>query len=98
MGEARTVNVRYTRRAFRQMNAVFDHIGDHSPQGAQTVKQRLQAAVDGLAANPQLGPRIGKHDLRREDDNPYPYLIFSRVARDAVVIHGVRHAARRPRR
>jgi toxin ParE1/3/4 len=28
--------------------------------------------------------------------HPYPYLIFYKATADEVVIHGVRHAARRP--
>jgi toxin ParE1/3/4 len=80
------------------MDAILDYIGDHSPQGAHSVKQRLQAAVDTLGAHPHSGPLIGKSDLRRVVVNPYPYLIFYRVAPDAIAIHGVRHAARRPRR
>jgi toxin ParE1/3/4 len=46
------VKVRYTRRAFRQMNAILEYIDDHSPQGARSVKQRLQAAIDLVAAHP----------------------------------------------
>ncbi|MGA2124742.1 MAG: type II toxin-antitoxin system RelE/ParE family toxin [Xanthobacteraceae bacterium] len=92
------MKVRYTRRAFRQMNAILDYIDDHSPQGARSVKQRLQAAIDLVAAHPHGAPLIGKRDLRRVVVTPYPYLIFYRVTPDEIVIHGVRHAARRPRR
>jgi plasmid stabilization system protein ParE len=45
------VKVRYTRRAFHQMNTVLDYIEDHSPQGARHVKQRLQAPVELVAAH-----------------------------------------------
>ncbi len=34
--------------------------------------------------------------MRRLVVSPYPYLIFYRVADDALVIHGIRHGARRP--
>ena len=98
MGEAWPVKVRYTRRAFRQMNMILDYIEDHSPQGARHVMQRLQAAVDLVAAHPESGPLIGKGELRRVVVTPYPYLIFYRTTTDEIVIHGVRHAARRPRR
>ena len=92
------MKVRYTRRAFHQMYAILDYIEDHSPQGARHVKQRLQAAVELVAAHPHNGPLPGKRDLRRVVVNPYPYFIFYRVTPDAIIIHGVRHAARRPRR
>jgi plasmid stabilization system protein ParE len=92
------VKVRYTRRAFHQMNTILDYIGNHSPRGAHSVKQRLQVVIDLVAAHPHSGPLIGKRDLRRVVVTPYPYLIFYRVTPDEIVIHGVRHAARRPRR
>jgi toxin ParE1/3/4 len=34
--------------------------------------------------------------LRRMIVSPYPYLIFYEATADEIVIHGVRHAARRP--
>jgi toxin ParE1/3/4 len=34
--------------------------------------------------------------LRRVVAHPYPYLIFYTASDDEVVVHGVRHAARRP--
>jgi plasmid stabilization system protein ParE len=91
------VKIRFTPRGFRQMNAVLDYIGERSPQGGGNVKRRLQAAVELLAEHPQSGALTGKHDLRRIVANPYPYLIFYSLTPDEVVIHGVRHAARRPR-
>ena len=36
--------------------------------------------------------------MRRIVVTPYPYLVFYRVAADEIVIHGVRHAARKPMR
>jgi toxin ParE1/3/4 len=92
------VKVRYTRRAFHQMNTILDYIEGHSPQGARHVKQRLQATVELVGAHPHSGPLIGKRDLRRVVVNPYPYFIFYRVTPDEIIVHGVRHAARRPRR
>ena len=91
------MKVRFTRRAFGQMNAVLDYIGERSPQGGQNVKRRLQAAIDLLAEHPHSGVLTGKRDLRRIMASPYRYLIFYRATPDEIVIHGVRHAARRPR-
>jgi len=34
--------------------------------------------------------------LRRIVVYPYPYLIFYQILDDEIVIHGVRHAARKP--
>lgn len=96
MGKAWPVKIRYTPRAFQQMNAILDYIEGRSPQGAHNVKQRLQAAIDVLAHQPHSGRLVGKRDLRRVVVIPYPYLIFYRIRPNEIVIHGVRHAARRP--
>jgi plasmid stabilization system protein ParE len=37
-----------------------------------------------------------KGHLRQIIASPYPYLIFYRATEDEIVIHGVRHGARRP--
>jgi toxin ParE1/3/4 len=88
------VKVRYTRRAFHQMNTILDHIEDHSPQDARHVKQRLQAAVELVAAHPHSGPLIGRRDLRRVVVNPYPYFIFYRIM--AETMGPIRPGAGRP--
>jgi toxin ParE1/3/4 len=79
------------------MNAILDSIEQHSPQGARSVKRRLQAAIDLLTDHPHIGRSIGRRDLRRVVVNPHPYLIFYRAKPGEIVIHGVRHAARIPR-
>jgi toxin ParE1/3/4 len=91
------VSVRYTRRALRQLTEILDYIEAHSPQGAENVKRRLKAAIDLLADHPKSGRVANKGNLRRFVANPYPYVIFYRTDVTGIVIHGVRHAARRPR-
>ena len=91
------MKIRYTRRAIRQMSDILNYIEAHSPQGAEKVKRRLKAAIDLLADHPQSGRATNKGDLRRLLANPYPYVIFYRADATGIVIHGVRHTARRPR-
>jgi plasmid stabilization system protein ParE len=90
------VKIRYTRRALRQMTEILDYIEARSPQGAANVKRRLQAAIDLVAEHPYSGRATNKGDLRRVVANPYPYVIFYRPGASEIVIHGVRHTARRP--
>ena len=97
MVQARAVKVRYTRRALRQMSDILDHVQAHSPQGAANVNRRLKAIIDLLADYPESGRATNRGDLRRIVANPYPYVIFYRTDATGIVIHGVRHAARRPR-
>jgi toxin ParE1/3/4 len=90
------VNVRYTRRALRQTSEALAYIEAQSPQGAKNVKARLQAVIDLLADHPNSGRTTNKSGLRRISTSPYPYVIFYRVNETEIVIHSVRHAARRP--
>ncbi len=52
--------------------------------------------IDLIALHPNAGLLTSRRRLRRIVVHPYPYLIFYIVLDDEVVIHGVRHAARRP--
>jgi toxin ParE1/3/4 len=90
------VKVRYTRRALRQLAEILDYIEARSPQGADNVKRRLQAVVDLLADQPNSGRLTGKDGIRRAVARPYPYVIFYRPDMSGIVIHGIRHVARRP--
>jgi toxin ParE1/3/4 len=89
------VKVRYTRRALRQMTEVLDYIEARSPGGADNVKRRLQGIIDLLADHPNSGRTTNKGNLRRFVVIPYHYVIFYRADATGIVIHGVRHAARR---
>ncbi|WP_334370350.1 type II toxin-antitoxin system RelE/ParE family toxin [Bradyrhizobium sp. AZCC 1719] len=91
------MKVRYTRRALRQLAEILDYIDARSPQGADNVKRRLQAVIELLADHPNSGRLTSKNGIRRAVARPYPYLIFYRPDTTGIVIHGVRHAARRSR-
>ena len=90
------MKVRYTRRALRQMADILDYIEARSPQGADNVSRRLQAVIRLLADHPEAGRVTNKGNYRRIVASPYPYVIFYRSDAAGIVIHGVRHAARRP--
>jgi plasmid stabilization system protein ParE len=90
------VKVRFTRQALRQMVEILDYIEARSPQGAENVKRRLGAVIGLLADHPDTGQVTNKGKLRRVVVSPYPYVIFYQLDTTGVVIHGVRHAARRP--
>jgi toxin ParE1/3/4 len=92
------VRVRYTPRAFRELQDIFAYIDDHSPLGGRNVKSRVHAIIELIASHPHSGRRIGERGLRRIAVFPYPYFIFYRVLADEIVIQGLRHAARDPLR
>ncbi|MDI1261890.1 MAG: type II toxin-antitoxin system RelE/ParE family toxin [bacterium] len=90
------MSVRYTRRALRQLAEILDYIDVRSPQGAESVKRRIQAVIGLLADHPHAGRVANRSGLRRVVVRPYPYVIYYRPDEAGIVIHGVRHAARRP--
>jgi toxin ParE1/3/4 len=89
------VKVRYTRRALRQMTEVLEYIEARSPNRAENVKRRLQGIIDLLADHPNSGRIVNRGGLRRFMVIPYHYVIFYRADATGIVIHGVRHGARR---
>ena len=92
------MRVRYTPRAFRELQDIFAYIDDHSPLGGRNVKSRVHAMIGLIASHPHSGRRIGERGLRRIAVFPYPYFIFYRVLADEIVIQGLRHATRDPLR
>jgi len=90
------VKLRYTLRAATELEEVLSFIDERSPQGARSVKSRIQAVTALLLRYSQAGHPTSKSGIRRMIVYPYPYLIFYRVTETEIVIHGVRHSARRP--
>jgi addiction module RelE/StbE family toxin len=90
------VKIVFTKTAVRQIQAIVEYIAEESPQGARRVRARLQAITSLLVEQPRLGQPTDLEGVRRMLVSPYPYLIFYRVAGDAVIIMRVRHAARNP--
>jgi toxin ParE1/3/4 len=90
------VKLRYTLRAAAELNEVLAYIEERSPRGARHVQARIQTIINLLLQHPHAGQLTSNGRLRRMVVSPYPYLIFYEVTQDEIVIHGVRHGARRP--
>jgi toxin ParE1/3/4 len=90
------LRLRYTPRALAELDEVLTYIAERSPQGARNVRIRIDAIVTMLLQHPGAGQLTSKARLRRIGASPYPYLIFYQATEDEIVIHGVRHSARRP--
>ncbi len=90
------MKLRYTRRAAAELEEVLAYIEDRSPLSARHVRARIQTIINLLLRHPHAGQLTSNGRLRRMVASPYPYLIFYEATEDQIVIHGVRHAARRP--
>ena len=90
------MKLRYTLRGAAELDKVLDHIKERSPQGARHVQTRIQAVINLLLQYPHAGLPTSNGRLRRAVAFPYPYLIFYHATEDEIIIHGIRHAARKP--
>jgi plasmid stabilization system protein ParE len=92
------VIVRYTKPAAKQLDAILDYIAGHSPQGASNVLDRIDEMLALIAAQPGVGRATNRPGFRRVNLHPHPYAILYRAGATEIVIHAIRHAARKPRR
>jgi toxin ParE1/3/4 len=92
-----TARVVYSRRAQRDLDAIYERVARESaePEVARRLIERMLDACDSLAQFPErfaLYPHAPRWRMMPSGN----YLIFYRVADDAVLIGHVRHAAREP--
>ena len=90
------MKLRYKLRTAEELDHILSHIDEHSPQGARHVKTRIQAIVDLIALHPHAGQLTARAAFAASSYTRIPYVIFYAATDDEVVIHGLRHAARRP--
>ncbi|MGA6966730.1 MAG: type II toxin-antitoxin system RelE/ParE family toxin [Xanthobacteraceae bacterium] len=87
------MRVRYERGALADLDEIFAYIARDNPKAAGDLVARIEQAIARIAETPYLGEATRKSGFRR-----FPvgnYLIVYEVGQDEVVIHYVRHGARR---
>lgn len=87
------MKVRWSNRALRDVAEIYDYIAADNEEAAVRVSDRLFETVERLAVMPRLG-RASELRHRRElivDQ----YIVVYAIHRDEVLIHTVRHGARR---
>ena len=87
------MRVRYERGALADLEEVFSYIARDNREAAARLVERIENLVDRLAEMPYLGEATRNSRFRR-----FPvgnYLIVYEVGDTEVVIHYVRHGARR---
>jgi plasmid stabilization system protein ParE len=90
------VRLRYTLPALADLETILDFIDSPSPQGAARVKSRIEAVIDLLSRHPFIGTPTEDPAIRHRVVTPYSYLVFYEVTKDEIIIHAIRHAARKP--
>jgi len=87
------MKLRYERGALADLDEIFAYIAVDNPEAAGHLVNRIEDAARRIAATPFMGEATRKSRFRR-----FPvgnYLIVYEVGTDEVVIHYVRHGARR---
>jgi len=87
------MKLRYERGALADLDEIFAYIAEDNRAAAARLVARIEEAAAKIASSPYMGEATRKSAFRR-----FPigkYLIVYEVGRDEVVIHYVRHGARR---
>lgn len=74
--------IRYTRRAFAEREAIYDHIESENPVGALNIKRAIARTVRALGLFPRLGRKTDFRDIRELVVPRYPYKIYYRIVSD----------------
>ena len=90
------MKVRFTPRAFSDLDVIRSYIGQFNPAAAGQVVSLIEAICKRLGDFPESGQRADELDIRIAFSPRYPYRIYYRLAEGSVVILHIRHAARRP--
>jgi toxin ParE1/3/4 len=87
------MKVRYERGALADLEEIFSYIAADNRLAAARLVARIEEAVDRIGRNPYIGQITRNAAFRRLPVGQY--LIVYEVAVTEVVIHYVRHGARR---
>jgi toxin ParE1/3/4 len=87
------MEVRWSRRAYNDLQRIFDHIRQENPTAALEVYEILRESCASLKDMPNRG-RLARIPGRRElVFQSLPYIAVYRVTADAVEISRIYHAA-----
>ena len=90
------MRLRYTRRASRNLDRIFSYIAQDNPAAAARVVARIEQLAEALLYAPGSGIATDRPPIRRVPVVGSPYLIFYEVRGEELIIHHIRHGARRP--
>ncbi|MBI5013161.1 MAG: type II toxin-antitoxin system RelE/ParE family toxin [Methylocystis sp.] len=90
------MRLRYTTRAVAQIDTALGYVAARSPQGARSLRVRIETVTELLQGHPLAGRETSNPLVRRIVVTPYPYLIDYRLTASEVIILRFRHAARAP--
>jgi toxin ParE1/3/4 len=90
------MRVRYTRRARADLEAIHRFLHERSPRAAEHVMATLGERIADLARWPRKAPRTDEPGLHVLFIGRYPYKVFYEIEEASILVHHIRHTARRP--
>jgi toxin ParE1/3/4 len=87
------MRLRYERGALADLDEIFAYIATDNREAAGRLVTRIEHEAARIAASPHIGEATRKSGFRRFRVGNY--LIVYEIGNDEVVVHYVRHAARR---
>ena len=90
------MKVRYTPRAFADLDIIRTYISQFNPAAAGRVVTLVEKIVKRLGDFPESGQHADELDTRIAFSPRYPYRIYYRIVAEEILILHIRHAARRP--
>lgn len=89
------MTVRFSRRAITQIAEAVAHIQRDDPGAASGFAVRMERLASLLSRHPEIGRATDMPGVRVMPTQPYPYLMFYKLAGDGITVLRVRHMARR---
>jgi toxin ParE1/3/4 len=91
------MNVRYSPRATRDLQSIFEYLTERSPKGAVSVLTAIYAAIEFIRRYPDAAQLTNVQDVRAKVVQRYRFKVFYRVIQsdDVIEIVHVRHTSRR---
>jgi plasmid stabilization system protein ParE len=89
------MKVRYTLRAYNDLDAIYLYLDQRSPAAAQAVKRTIERRIRQLADLPFLAPMTEEQGVYGLTILRYPYKVYYRVEDDEVWVLHIRHTSRR---
>jgi plasmid stabilization system protein ParE len=89
------MKVRFTSRAFADLNLMHSYLFERNPKAAGEVVGFVEKVIEGLKHFPEIGQRSDEADVRVILAGRYPYRIYYQTDRDEVLILHIRHTARK---
>lgn len=90
------MNVRFSRRALRDLEEIADYIAADSPPAGARVRRAIVRIVDLISKHPYVGIENARNpELRSVLVTPYPYRLHYRVRNGTLWVVHIRHSSRR---